>query len=247
MKVTALNEGFYTVNKKKEFRLFKGEDEIQAAKAGNQTVVSIQPFVVELAGTFILIDAGLGTLVNGEPQIYTIMANHGISHDQIELILISHLHKDHINGLGRFEENQFIPYFPQATIYIQRKEMEFALSQTDNPSYIQENLTALSQSANVVLLDHEEGYINENIEYKTVGGHTPHHQVFWIRELQETVFYGGDNLPQYGYLRYQMAFKNDFDGKKALALRKEWEVEAKAEGWKVLFYHDLKRASAILT
>jgi glyoxylase-like metal-dependent hydrolase (beta-lactamase superfamily II) len=246
MKVIPLNEGLYTVNKQKVFTAIQGETEINQAMADKVTLVSIQPFVIEIDQTFILLDAGLGLLKDGQPLIRSHLADNGIDSSQIELILISHLHKDHINGLGRFEDGNYIPYFPEATIYIQRKEMEFALSQQDNPSYIQNNLISLSKSANVVLLDQEEGLINEFIQFKTVGGHTPHHQVFWIRKEGETIFYGGDNLPQYGYLRLPMSFKNDFDGKKALTLRKGWEEEAKAGAWKILFYHDLKRAFTVL-
>jgi glyoxylase-like metal-dependent hydrolase (beta-lactamase superfamily II) len=246
MKVIALNEGLYTVNRQKIFTPIEGETEMQQAMADKLTLVGIQPFVVEIDHTFILIDTGLGLLKDGEPAIHQHLADNGINSSQIELILISHLHKDHINGLGRFENGAYIPYFPNATIYIQRKEMDFALSQQDNPSYVQDNLVSLSNTPNVVFLDQEEGLINEFITFKTVGGHTPYHQVFWLRKDGETIFYGGDNLPQYGYLRLPMSFKNDFDGKKALALRKGWEEEAKAGAWKILFYHDLKRAFTII-
>jgi hypothetical protein len=67
-------------------------------------------------------------------------------------------------------------------------------------------------------------------------------QVFWIKEGNETVFYGADNIPQQSYLKYHLAYKSDFDGKRAMNLRIKWEKEAVENHWKVLLYHDLEKA-----
>ncbi|MGJ1242627.1 hypothetical protein [Sphingobacterium siyangense] len=77
-------------------------------------------------------------------------------------------------------------------------------------------------------------------EYSVTGGHTPYHQVFWIKEDGETAFYGADNLPQMGYLNYQIAFKTDYDGKKAMEKRIIWKQRAQEEQWKILLYHDIE-------
>jgi len=43
-----------------------------------------------------------------------------------------------------------------------------------------------------------------------------------------------------GYLNYQIAFKTDYDGKKAMEERIIWKKRAKEEQWKILLYHDME-------
>jgi glyoxylase-like metal-dependent hydrolase (beta-lactamase superfamily II) len=238
--VTALKEGFFTVDKAKKFTPLETEAEIAAAIAQKATTVCVQPFLIQQGDTYVLVDTGLGQIQSGQPQVVQLLAENGVSPDQVSIVLLSHLHKDHTNGLGYFEGEEFVMNFPNAKIYLQEKELEFARSQDGNPSYIMSALNALGQHDNVVRLQEAEGWINDFIKFEVVGGHTPFHQVFWFGEGDNVVFYGGDNLPMYGYLKYPVAYKNDYDGKKALSLRKEWETRAGQEHWEVLFYHDKK-------
>ncbi|SER44128.1 MBL fold metallo-hydrolase [Pedobacter rhizosphaerae] len=242
MTATALKEGFFTVDMAKKFTPLTSEAEIAAAIAQKATTVCVQPFLIKRGETYVLVDAGLGLIRSGEAQIIQLLAENGLSPDQVSIILLSHLHKDHTNGLGYFEGEVFVMNFPDAQIYLQDKELNFALSQDGNPSYNMPALKALAQHANVVRLQDAEGWINDFIRFEVVGGHTPNHQVFWFEQDDAVIFYGGDNLPMYGYLKYPVAYKNDYDGKKALSLRKEWETRAEEEHWEVLFYHDKRTA-----
>ncbi|BAV07096.1 metallo-beta-lactamase superfamily protein [Filimonas lacunae] len=194
--------------------------------------VSVTPFVVLSEGEVILLDTGLGSMVDGQPCIYNALHEAGIQPEQVTRILLSHLHKDHTNG---------IPLFPNATIYVNSKEYAFARTQEGNPSYNQSLLMQLPQQYKVHWMEETEGFINGEITYQVVGGHTPFHQVFWIRNNEGTTFYGGDNLPQAYYLKYHAAWKNDYDGKTAMELRLQWEKEARDENWSVLLYHDVNR------
>jgi glyoxylase-like metal-dependent hydrolase (beta-lactamase superfamily II) len=72
------------------------------------------------------------------------------------------------------------------------------------------------------------------------GGHSPHHQVFWIHENDEIVFFGGDEAPQIQQMRTRFVAKYDADGKRAMELRQQWWQEGEREHWTFLFYHDIK-------
>ena len=82
--------------------------------------------------------------------------------------------------------------------------------------------------------------IDDYISYKTSGAHSPYHLVFWIKEGNETIFYGGDVAPQLQQMKSRFVAKYDFDGKKAMELRTSWWQQAQQEHWKMLFYHDIK-------
>lgn len=73
-----------------------------------------------------------------------------------------------------------------------------------------------------------------------MGAHSPWHQAFWIKENNETVFFGGDVAPQLMQMKTKYITKYDFDGKLAADLRMKWWQLGHEEGWTFLFYHDIK-------
>lgn len=237
MSVIALTLGNYTVNKSKKFSL------IDSSSTGSGAKVAIQPFLVTTKKDVILLDTGINLDQGGVPPVCQRLKDEDVNPEQVTKVLISHLHKDHIDGIGYFSDGEFINSFPNATIYIQQRELDFALAQEGNPSYRPEMLEQLALLPNVVLLNDDQGNITDEISYEVSGGHTPNHQVFWIKENGETIFYGADNLPQRNYLKFQVAFKNDFDGRKALEARQKWEEEGKEQQWTVLLYHDMENAT----
>lgn len=234
MDITTIKLGNFKVDKRKNFTYLQPNDSSKGIK------LAIQPFLITLDSDTILLDAGLGFLEENEPILLKRLKDHNVNPENITKILISHLHKDHADGLGFFNDNEFIQNFPDAAIYIQKREYDFALQQTDNPSYNIPLLNELQNLSNIVWLHDDEGQITPEITFKVTGGHSKYHQVFWIKENDSTIFYGSDDLPTNGYLKRSIAYKTDYDGQKAMEFRKNWKDQAKEENWQVLFYHDLK-------
>ena len=239
MKIIPLSEGTFTVDKTKVFVPFdKHKDEMQARSAGS-LLVEIQPFAVITSKDILLIDTGLGFKEeSGKMQLHTNLANAGINPADITKVLMSHLHKDHAGGVSVKDEHDKLS-FPKATYYVQRREFDFAF-QTGFPSFITEDIAALKSAANVVFLENDNGHIDDYIEYQLTGAHSPLHQVFWIRENNETVFFGGDDAPQLQQMKHRFAAKYDYDGKKAMELRNQWWEQGEKGKWSFLFYHDVK-------
>jgi hypothetical protein len=129
--------------------------------------------------------------------------------------------------------------FPNALFYLQEKELNFAFEK-GFPSFIPEELEILKTSKQVVLLKEDEGAIDNYIQYKITGAHSPYHQVFWIRENDKTIFFGGDDAPQLQQMKHRFVAKYDHDGKKAMELRRSWWERGQQENWTFLFYHDVK-------
>lgn len=234
MKVIPLLEGVFHVDAKKEFHYLGDNIEIKNPADGYNLIV--RPFLIQIGDENILIDCGFGTEVDCEPIILKKLREHNINPNQITKVLISHLHKDHINGIGNWVGDQFVCNFPEAKIYIQQREYDYAVVRTNN-SYNYDRLEKLKSFKNIVWMNDDSGNITDNIKFEVTGGHVPFQQVFRIKENAEIVFYGADNLPQLNYFKYHAAFKNDVDGVKAMEDRLRWEVDAKTEHWKILFYH----------
>ncbi len=85
-----------------------------------------------------------------------------------------------------------------------------------------------------------DGRIDDYIRYEITAAHSRYHQVFWVEEEGKTIFFGGDDAPQYHQMKSRYVAKYDFDGKKCMELRQEWWAKGQEEGWTFLFYHDIK-------
>ena len=204
--------------------------------------LAVQPFLIITDNHKTLLDVGLGYQENGVYKIDELLAKEGLTPLDIDRVLMSHLHKDHINGLVEETEEGYIGRYPNAQIYIQRREVAFAELSMDDISFDYDILEEALVLPNIIWMNDDQGSIDDQITYQVVGGHTPYMQVFWIKDKEQTIFYGADNLPKHSYLEFNMAFKSDYDGKLAMKWRTEWKIQAEEEHWTILFYHDMEQA-----
>jgi glyoxylase-like metal-dependent hydrolase (beta-lactamase superfamily II) len=239
MKIIPLSEGTFTVGKNKKFLPFDEEkDQLKERDAGS-LIVEIQPFVVVTERDVLLLDTGLGFETNGELQLYGNLKAAGIQLNDITKVLMSHLHKDHAGAVGIEREGLGARLsIPNATYYVQREELDFAFKK-GLPSFVTEDLVSLQNNSQVVLLD-GKGVIEDYIHHEVTGAHSPFHQVLWIKEGEETIFFGADDAPQLHQMKHRFIAKYDHDGKKAMELRQQWWEQGEKEKWTFLFYHDVK-------
>lgn len=241
MKIIALSEGTFTVDKTKLFVPFhEQEHDLQNRPAGS-LLVEIQPFVVTTSKDILLLDTGLGYQKNGGSQLHQNLADHNIEPGSVTKVLLTHLHKDHAGGISKEEPatHKRQLSFPNAKYYLQEGELNAAF-QKGFPSFVSEELLSLQQSSQIVLLNEDKGSIDDYISYEVTAAHSPYHQVFWIREGNQTIFFGGDDAPQLQQMKHRFIAKYDYDGKKAMRLRSEWWAQGQKEKWIFLFYHDVK-------
>lgn len=234
MRIIPLSEGTFTVDKTKHFIPFDEQGDQLGDKPTGSLLVEIQPFLVITAKDILLLDTGLGFEKNSKLQLQQNIINAGINPAEITKVLLSHLHKDHAGGIA--SKGQLA--FPEASYYLQKKELSFAFEK-GFPSFIIEELQHLANSGQVTTLD-GNGIIDSYIRFEMTGAHSPYHQVFWIEDDAQTVFFGGDEAPQLQQMKHRFVAKYDFNGKKAMELRRKWWERGQKEKWTFLFYHDVK-------
>jgi glyoxylase-like metal-dependent hydrolase (beta-lactamase superfamily II) len=240
MKIIPLSEGAFTIDKTKLFVPFNNQkDDLQERPVGS-LLVEIQPFVVITQKDILLIDAGLGfnDSVAHKMQLHANLEKAGIQPSAITKVLMSHLHKDHAGGVCLNSNHNGLS-LENATYYVQKRELDFALEK-GFPSFIPDELKALQYSPQVHFLHNDEGIIDDYITYQHTGAHSPHHQVFWIKEGEEIIFFGGDDAPQLQQMKIKYKTKYDFNPEKAMQLRQQWWQQGNKDRWKFLFYHDIK-------
>lgn len=238
MQIIPLSEGSFTIDKTKLFIPFKVEEHDLKARPVGSLLVEIQPFVVVTSKDILLLDTGLGFEQDGQMQMHKNLLAAGIHPDDITKVLLTHLHKDHAGGVSTGKNHSDLS-FPNAIYYVQEKELNFAFEK-GFPSFIPAELNALKNSPRVIFLKEDEGFIDNYIQFKITGAHSPFHQVFWIKENKQIIFFGGDEAPQLQQMKHRFTAKYDYNGKLAMELRKEWWQKGHDEQWTFLFYHDVK-------
>ncbi|HEX6845391.1 MAG TPA: MBL fold metallo-hydrolase [Chitinophagaceae bacterium] len=238
MKIIPLSEGTFTIDKTKLFVPFDDEIHDLHQRPVGSLLVEIQPFVIITSKDILLLDTGLGFEKDGQLQIHKNLANAGINPSEVTKVLMTHLHKDHAGGVSMGANHDQLS-FANAKFFLQERELNFAFEK-GFPSFIPEELALLKNSDRVVLLKDGEGVIDGYIHYEVTGAHSPSHQVFWIKENDKTIFFGGDDAPQLQQMKHRFVAKYDHDGKKAMELRRTWWEQGQDEKWTFLFYHDVK-------
>lgn len=241
MKIIPLSEGAFSIDKTKVFVPFnKGTDDLQERALGS-LLVEIQPFVIVTSKDIILLDTGLGfSNRDGVLQIHQNLVDNDIDPMDVTKVLLSHLHKDHSGGAAKEDKilKQHYISFPQATYYVNKQELKYAVEK-GKPSYTPHEFEILGSAPNVHFIE-GNGVIDEYIRYETTGAHCPYHMVFWIQEDGQTIFFGADVAPQLQQMKSRFIAKYDYDGKLCMELRTQWWKQAQQEHWTMLFYHDIK-------
>ncbi|WP_461448715.1 MBL fold metallo-hydrolase [Mucilaginibacter sp.] len=235
MQIFTLGEGSYSVDASKKFVPFDPQTDNPKDRPAS-LFIHVNPFLVKTGTDLILLDTGLGFKdTRDELYLHQHIRNAGFDPEDVTLVLMSHLHYDHSGGLVVERNGKLEPSFPLATHVIQEQEWDFAISGKTS-SYHQEIFEALQGKIDIHFLN-GSGELKPGIRYELSGGHCPYHQVLWIEDGDEKVFFGGDELPEPEQLIRKFIAKYDYDGRKAMQLREDYGKIAAAENWTCLFYH----------
>ncbi len=232
----ALSEGTYTVDESKVFIPFDASMH-QLKDRPASLLVDIVPFLIRTKNDLLIIDPGLGyRLPDGHLQIQENLRRQGVEPEEVTLVLLSHLHKDHFGGTCYLQEGTYRLMFPKAQYLIQQGEVDEAFARRGR-SLEMDKLEFMVRQPQWVLLQ-GNGSNGPDIHYEITGGHTTYHQAFRIVGADgEHYFYGGDVLPQPGQLIRRFVAKYDQDGKVSAARRIEFGERAAQEHLICLYFH----------
>ena len=160
-------------------------------------------FVLTAHGKNFIFDAGLGdTLTDREKKIYGAsgessvqsgLASMGLTTDDIDYVILTHLHTDHAGGAVKIENGEFAPRFGKAKYVISRREWQDALNPNERTGavYVPERYQALDDAGRVELID-EDTELYPGITAVFTGGHTKGHFGLELESGNQKVFYYAD-------------------------------------------------------
>ena len=215
----------------------------------NRITLAMRPLIVRGERT-VLIDAGCGDKLTPKLRdIYGIerdyhlahaLAEVGLTPDDIEIVLASHLHFDHAGGFTtRMPDGSVVPRFPKARYVVHRGEWEDATHphERNQASYMPENFVPL-QAAGVLDLIDDDAEIMAGVRIRRSGGHTRHHQVVMIESQGEMAVFVADMFPTTMHLPEAWLMGYDLYPMETLAFKRGFVREAVERGYLVFFEHD---------
>ncbi len=170
----------------------------------------------------------------------TMLESVGVSNDEIDYVIISHLHFDHAGGGTMLKEGKLVPTFPNAKYIVQRGEWEFAhkANARAKASYRFEDFEPWKEHGVLNIVDGNCEVI-PGVEVRVTGGHTSHHQVVYFESGSEKGIYFADILPTKSHVSPPWVMGYDHYPLASCDAKNEWLAKASAERWLVVFDHEL--------
>ena len=205
------------------------------------------PFTTLIVNTgkkLILIDTGTGGQI--APSAGALRSNllaAGIDHKDVDLIVISHFHPDHINGI-KDKDNALV--FPNAEITVPAAEWAYWMDDgnlnaapSDLKLTFRNQRRIFSDIARRVTQFAPGAEVAPGIETLPAAGHTPGHTVVAIHSGDQSLLVLGDTAQHPAVFArhpdWQAAF--DIDGEAAVATRKRLFDRAATDRMLVTGYH----------
>jgi len=224
----------------------------------NRIPLGMRPLIVRSGKATVLIDAGCGDKMDPKlAQIYKLdrryhldhsLADAGVSAEDIDIVVASHLHFDHVGGFTKIgKDGAIVPRFPKAKYIAHRAEWEDATHphERNRASYLQENFVPLKDAGVLTLVD-DAAEIIPGVRYRRSGGHTPNHQVVMIESGGRTAVFTADMYPTSVHIPDPWVMGFDLYPVDTLSFKRAFAKEAIQRDYLVFFEHDPSMAAGYL-
>lgn len=220
--ITALSDGVFDLKTSEMLRDTKPPQVRRLLRRSFQSDVvptSVNAYLVNTGTSLILIDTGAANLFG--PTLGNLLANllaSGYRPEQVDAILITHMHPDHIGGLVADGK----PVFPNATVHVDHRDADFWLSDlkrqqatADRKGFFDGAMAAIApyKSAGKFSAFEAPVALFSNILAIPSPGHTPGHTIYSIESRGQKLLIWGDLVDvasvQFTAPAVTIAFDND--------------------------------------
>jgi glyoxylase-like metal-dependent hydrolase (beta-lactamase superfamily II) len=171
--------------------------------------VAVQTWVLRSEGKTILVDTGVG---NNKERPYAPFWGHleldflgnlkraGVSPEDVDIVVNTHLHVDHVGWNTRLEGQYWVPTFPNATYLMPEADFEF-WNPANNPKItggvnqnVFEDSISPVHAAGQVRLWESAHQIDTHLTLRAAPGHTPGSSILTLAPGSDRAIFTGDLL-----------------------------------------------------
>lgn len=212
---------------------------------GEAVPTSVNAYLINTGTHLVLVDAGAAALFGpGLDQLHANLKAAGYQPEQVDAVLITHMHGDHIGGLVQAGKMAF----PNATVHADKHDADYWLS-PENLEKAPKEAKMYFQGAQMVLGPYVsagkfkafEGDtdIVPGIKAVAAHGHTPGHAIYAVESKGHKLMLWGDlmHVAAVQFPRPAVTISFDTDSKAAYAQRKKAFADAARQGYWVASAH----------
>jgi glyoxylase-like metal-dependent hydrolase (beta-lactamase superfamily II) len=222
----------------------------------NRCEYSTRCLLVEAGGRRILVETGNGDKfpaklkdiygIDHDRAIGDALREAGLSPDDIDTVVMSHLHFDHSGGTTRrTSSGRLEPVFKRARHVVQRREWEDANHphERNRASYLGENIGPLGEEHLVELVEGEVE-IAPGVRVLPTPGHTAGHQSVLVGPPDgPKALFLGDVAPTSVHVKLPWVMSYDLEPARTVETKRALFTRAVAEDWLVVWGHDKDHAA----
>lgn len=241
-------------------------NKVHPADEHNRVDLALRLWLMRSGDKVVLVDTGIGDYhgktfdqrfdVRGKDDPLTqALATLDLTPDDITDLVISHLHFDHVGGIGRLnKDDEMVPLFSKATCHVHRQHFEYAQKPTARDSgsfhthHFMPVLNYYKDQGQLVFHEGEEGLIfnfaqDQPLRFKCSHGHTP-----WLMHpYTDQYIYLSDLIPTTHHLHIPWVMGYDISPGITTENKQEFLSFIREHNLSVIYEHDPEYWGSSLT
>lgn len=213
----------------------------------NQIELRTDPILVQGEGGNFLIETGIGVgkLTDKQKRNFGVLEESkveeslhalGLSVEDIDYVIMTHMHYDHANGLTKQVNGEFVSVFPNSKIItskIEWDEMRKPNIRSKN-TYWQENWEPIQHQVETF----ENEWSLGAVKMVHTGGHSDGHAVVMIEDKGELALHMADIMPTHAHQNVLWVMAYDDYPMNSIAAKQKWLTYGLENNAWFTFYHD---------
>jgi glyoxylase-like metal-dependent hydrolase (beta-lactamase superfamily II) len=215
----------------------------------NRILLGLNVLLIKTGNKNILCESGIGNRWDTKSiQIYDIshtrtlrgcLKDIGLSAEQIDYVILSHLHFDHAGGSTTIVEGKIVPSFPNAQYIVQRLAYEEAMwdNERTKGSFRKEDFFYLQDRLKLIEGEFE---VCKGVWTQLTGGHCEGHQITFFESRSKKGVFVGDIIPTAKHIHPAWVMGYDLYPHKTTLIKRQLLQKAISKTWLVVFPHEIE-------